>query len=442
MLAALLLSLAARTAVGQGDAASVAAAPSPGALADAATDKIGADRGVALDATSERFAELGADTVMSAITVDNVWQRYYRLAPGKGLVVKLDGPTTLQFNVRIEGGPPPEPLMVGVERNGKLLRLHGLQPPPDDADVWSDRGLPVTAASKVVVHVPEGRHVVTLNWPNEADGDALLALQGAAAQNLKGSEVAGMEPEPEIRRITAYDGRTDDKGRAAGVTPVPPPPSKYRIAVYGGAGRSDESQTAPASLTELGVRAGYQLEPRIALLGRMDLRFSEQGYIARNQDLDGGLARANVEESRYDFALGAGYDFVPLLKDAGVTLPGVLAEGRLTAVPVGGLRWVSISNGAFPEDVLGLELGLRSEFALSPAATLRGGFGWTVNFLMATDSLSALGTPLWLLDADLAVGFPVVGGYTLELGLRWEMLALDFDARLSSGLVIGFGAAF
>ncbi len=384
---------------------------------------------------------------------------HYRLSRGQSLTLRLTGPASVSLEVRAEGHAPSAVAPV-VEQDGKTVASARVDASIDPA-VRSEKGGALSRASTVRVEVAAGRHAISLRWPLAASGDALVAIRGVQVAVLPDlglpplttSELAPLalpakpSPAPQASASRTQPARADGlllaplalppsetQPRTRTVTAVAvgsePDFSRFGVDLHAGAQRSAETQTAAATLGELGVDLAFHVSPLLSILGSVDGRLSRQGYQARQTALDGrGLAHADVDERRLDAFLGAGWDVGPWL----------VKSGRLELVPLLGGQATLVRNGSFPLDLAGPSAGARARFALSSAFALQAGARFTYNLLKG-DTLSVVGSPVSDLALQAGVSLPLAGQYSFDVGYQGDLLALHYDTRVAHGVAVGFHA--
>ncbi len=399
----------------------------------------------------------------------------YRLSHGKSLTLRLAGPASLSFEVRVEGRAP-HPVAPLIDQDGKpVFALPG--DAAIDPSLRSENGTALSRASIVHMEVAAGRHAVTVRWPLAASGDALVAIRGVQVARLpelglppltvaellplalpaassahpnagpaiqvysSGSSKARVtnSPAPAARSdglslapLALQPAGSQPQTRSMTALAVQPEPDFSRVSfdLHAGAQRSAESDTAAATLGALGVDLFFHLSPLFSIVGSVDGRLSHQAYQARQTALDGrGLAHADLDERRLDAFLGAGWDLGPWL----------VKSGRLELVPMLGAQTTLVRNGGFPLDLAGPSAGARARFALSRAFGLQAGARFTYN-LLKRDTLSVVGTPVSDLALQAGVSLPLAGQYSFDVGYQGDVLALHYDTRVAHGFAVGFHA--
>ena len=395
-------------------------------------------------------ADLTGDARPADFVVRGATQKNFRLARGQALTLKLTGPAALAFDVRAEGVAPKAATPI-VDLDGKMLLPHRWNVVPD----WSarsDKGQALSMPSTVDVAVASGRHAVTLRWPADASGDALVAIRGVDvvaplpdlarlsfdAPSLPLPTVVTARADLPIAPLAMSDSRSSgSKTRAVSAISARPAAeeplySRFSIDLRGGAQRSAESYTGPATQGQLGLELAWRVKPLLPILASVEGRLSRQAYQAKQTALDGrGLAHADVDEQRLDGFLGAGYDLGPWL----------LNSGRLVAMPVLGGQYTAIRNSGFPMDLAGPSAGLRTRFALSPAFAIQASARWTYN-LLKKETLSVVGSPVSDLGVQAGVSLPLAGDYSFDVGYQGDILAMHFDTRVAHGVAVGVHSGF
>lgn len=395
-------------------------------------------------------AELSGDAKPAEFAVHGASQKHFRLARGQSLTLKLAGPATFSLDVRAEGLAP-RAVAASVEVDGKAHPAKRAALVPDSSS-RSDKGQALSMPATSDVVLTSGRHSVTVRWPAEASGDALVAIRGIEVSAALPELALGLPTDaPPLPLPTAVQARADmpiaplamsdsraPKTRALSAVSAPSKASdeeqwnRFSIDLRGGAQRSAESYTGPSTLGQLGLELGWRVRPLLPILASVDGRLSRQGYQARQNALDGrGLAHADLDEQRLDAFLGAGYDLGPWL----------LKSGRLVAMPVLGGQYTAVRNSGFPMDLAGPSAGLRTRFALSPAFALQASARWTYN-LLKKDTLSVVGSPVSDLGVQAGVSLPLAGDYSFDVGYQGDILALHYDTRVAHGVAVGVHSGF
>ena len=401
-------------------------------------------------------AELEPGAVPSAMTVRGAASPHYRIARGKSLGLSVTGPVSVRFEVRLEGAAPAKPIAGAAELDGKPQGHFSLKPLADP-DARGERGGLVTHSAPVIVTVPAGRHLVRLPWPVAASGDALVAIQGIELIDRSLAELSPLPslsptslaplvppppeptppppPPPSQTRVVAAFADQDRRPETVEATAVPAAAEKkgpWAIQLIAGAGHSRESYTGASSVGQVGFGAAYTVKPRIPVFASLDLRFSNQGYLSNRLAPDGsGLLGTTLGESRTDYSLGAGYDFGRDL----------LASGKLVLMPTLAIKIAVLANEAFPTSLLGLEIGARARFSLSPALSVFAQVGIAPNLLSARNN-SALGPPKS--DTAIAAGLslPLGSGFALDAFYQSDLLAFEYDLRANHGGALALRASF
>lgn len=394
------------------------------------------------------------------VTIHGAALTYYRLARGSALTARAQGPGALEVVLRSDSGrgkAAPQ-----AELDGKPLSVPEV-PAGADKD-FQLAGARASLPATFTVRLAPGAHALKLTWPATAASAGLvrvtvseeLALPGAVPaelslgdllSNLPEHPAAGgappapkpgvAEPVPLSRTITARPATAELPAAPAPLSASEPAASagswdRFGLDLRLGAERSSERYTAPSTLGGGGAELAWWAKRHVPILASVDLRLSHQAYSGVQRSLDGrGPAGADVDETRLEVLAGSGYDFGPML----------LQSGRLVALPLLGVHYLGLRNGAFPGDLAGLDLGGRVRYALSPGVGLSGSFGWTYNLLSAT-SASLVGAPKSHIGVQAGLSLPLPGGYSLELAYRGDFLAFHYDLRASHGATVGFHSSF
>jgi len=339
-----------------------------------------------------------------------------------------------------------------------------------EIDGAAQKGVPAQIArgkpARVNIAVPEGAQSVSFRCAGEEEAFLGLAKEALAALPELPAPPAPALPElpdapaapppeaapapplplpepaakPTERVLTAR--REEEKPPpppVAAPQPAPPPamPSglsgRFTLVAHAGAARSSERFTAPATLGHLGAELAFRALPELPILLAVDWRASKQGYMVGGLRPDGRNAfNPEVDEQRTDLSLSSGWDFGPLL----------VKDGRLTALPTLGVRYVGVRNGNFPVDLFGIEIGARLRFALSPGLTLLGGASGTLNVMKKKATLSAVGRPTSEVALHAGLALPLAGGHALELLYVGDILPMAYDTRVAHGASVGVRSAF
>jgi hypothetical protein len=457
-------------------------------------------------------AEFSGEATLVEFAVRGAVQKHFRIRAGGTLKLSLTGPGQVTLDLREEALAPRQEAYI-LEMDGKPLAPQQLNTALD-ASVHSEKGLAVSRPMAVPVGLRAGRHLVRLQWPVDAAGDALLTVAGAtiaaAPPELALLPLAPLPlaplplaplplafPPPSAGATTSTSPKTSTSTSpktsttttpsttpstststttstsreplplapltAPSALPPPPPPplapltpapaklsseTRPKVTVVApaessarpvvtldlraGADRSSESYTSPVALGRFGAELAYFAMPLLPVMLDFDLGFSRQQYQARQIAGDGhSLARAELDERRFDTALTAGYDLGPWLR----------GDGRLSALPFLGVQYSAFRNGGFPLDLFGVAAGARARWTLSPAIALQGGLRWAYNLLKGT-TLSAVGTPASDLLLQAGISLPLSGGYAFDVGYRGDVLSLTYDTRVSHGMALGVHSGF
>src|SRR5207253_3821410 len=150
----------------------------------------------------------------------------------------------------------------------------------------------------------------------------------------------------------------------------------------GGERSTEQSYTDAVSHSRLGVEGTRWFSGAWIVRGEIDWRSSRQPYVPLHSA--GSASRTIfVDENRFDVAATVGYDFGPNL----------LQSGRLELTPMLGVHYIGIRNDAFPNDLIGPEIGGRARFALSSAVIVHATLGYAYNLAVASTQNSALKAP-------------------------------------------------
>lgn len=422
-------------------------------------------------------ADLTGDAAVVELSVRGAPRKNLRVHAGGAAILTLTGPGRLVIELREEALAPRQEAFL-LEQDGKPVAPQQLNAALDPA-VRSEKGLAVSRPMSIPVTVAAGQHVLKLQWPGDAAGDALVEVSGAAIAPplpalalplASGAPLPGAKPldprpaeakpvslaqpvalalplapaaapqaVPALAPLTGASAAPAlaDQGRPKVLLPDrgPAPQElahRFSLDLRAGADRSAEGYTAPVALGRIGAQVAYRALPLLPVMLDFDLGFSRQEYQARQIGGDGhSLAQASLDERRADTALTAGYDFGPWLR----------RDGRLSALPFLGVQYSALRNGGFPLDLLGVAAGLHARWELSSALALQGGFRWAYNLLKGS-TLSAVGTPVSDLLLQAGLSLPLPGGYALDAGYRGDLLALTYDTRVSHGMSLGVHTQF
>ena len=402
---------------------------------------------------------------------------HYRIARGGLLSVRVEGPGTLELELRSASGR--SKAAPGAELDGKALSVP-IVPARIDHAARID-GAPVSRSVVLAVPLAAGLHRVTVAWPADAAADGLArirftdplplpgliaalplsdlpppapplplpGLTSAAAPPLRIQPATASGSNALTRTITAQPLRTAPLSSATPAadsfrpvdrslpverlaTSAPSADRRWNLDLHLGAERSSESYTAANTIGGGGVELAYDLTPRVPILASGDFALAQQSYTSVQRGLDGGgPARADLNEQRIDALLASGYDFGPSLDKS----------GRLVALPMLGVHYLGLRNGAFPADLAGVDLLGRLQYALSAGFALTGTVGWTYNQLSSTSS-SLAGAPKSDIAIQAGVSLPLAGNYAFEVAYRGDFLAFKYDLRASHGATVGVHSSF
>lgn len=407
-------------------------------------------------ALAEVPAELSGDASQVNLSIRGVAHPNLRVRPGGSAVLTLTGPGRLTVELREEALSPRQEAYL-LQLDGKPVGAQQINSALDTA-VRSEKGLALSRPLSLPLAIAAGRHVLKLQWPVDAAGDALLELAGAAVAAplpalallpLTGGAAKPAEAKPSLAPLTVAPSAPP-----TGVPSAPPPPvladqgrtkvqlpdrrpepedfrHRFSLDIRVGADRSAESYTAAAALGRVGAQVAYRALPLLPVMLDFDLGFSRQQYQARQVGSQLTLAPVDLDERRADTALTAGYDFGPWLRD----------DGRLSALPFLGLQYSALRNGGFPLDLFGPAVGVHARWELSSALALQGGFRWAYNLLKGS-TLSSVGTPVSDLLLQAGISLPLPGGYAFDAGYRGDLLARTYDTRVSHGMALGVHTVF
>jgi hypothetical protein len=410
-------------------------------------------------ALAQVLAEFSGDAVLVEFAVRGSVQKHLRVRAGGTLKISLTGPGQVTLDLREESLAPRQEAYI-IEMDGKALAPQQLNTALDSS-VHSEKGLAVSRPMAIPVALQSGRHLLRLQWPVDAAGDALVTLVGATIVAPLPELALPLLPPPLPLPLPGTSASTPPPlapltGPSAPLplaplTPAPPKLSSetrpkvtvvalaessarqiVTLDIRAGADRSSESYTSPVALGRFGAGLTYFAMPLLPVMLDFDLGFSRQQYQARQIAGDGhSLARAELDERRADTALTAGYDLGPWLR----------GDGRLSALPFLGVQYSAFRNDGFPLDLFGVAVGARGRWTLSPSIALQGGLRWAYNLLKGT-TLSAVGTPVSDLLLQAGISLPLSGGYSFDVGYRGDVLSLTYDTRVSHGMALGVHSGF
>ena len=209
--------------------------------------------------------------------------------------------------------------------------------------------------------------------------------------------------------------------------------SLWNVRGYLGAERSSEQNlTDTASLSRLGVEGSRWFQTNFVARVEFDWRSSRQQYIPLK--VSQGSHSVAVDENRYDLVGDIGYDVGPRL----------VPSGRLELTPLLGVAYMGIRNDAFPSDMVGVNVGGRSRFYLSPSVIPHVQVTYTYNFSVPTENSqnSALKSPLGDVQMRAGLALPLAGNYALELDYQGDVLSFQNTYRVAHGAALGFGTSF
>lgn len=399
-------------------------------------------------------------------TIHGASLTYYQLARGSSLTARVQGPGTLDLVLRSESGRSKTTPRAELDR--KLLSIAEIPSGIDkDARV---AGTPTSRASTLAVHLTPGAHSLKITWPSTAGAGGLVYLSvseglsppGVVSADLSLGDLLSTLPEhpaspgaakpakggvgetaPVTRTLSATPSKAETRP-SSGPLAAPGPTAVVAAAgtspawdhvsldLHLGAERSSESYTAPTTLGSAGLELAYWPGSHVPILAGVDERFSHQAYASRQRGLEGqGPARVDLDEQRLDVKLVSGYDFGPRM----------LKSGRLVALPMLGVHYLGLRNGAFPADLFGVDVMGRVRYSLSPGVSLSSGIGWTYNLLSPT-STSFVGAPKSHIGIEAGLWLPLQGSFALELAYRGDFLAFKTDLRASHGATLGFHSSF
>ena len=422
-------------------------------------------------ALAEVPADLSGDAAVVELAVRGAPHTNLRVHAGGSAILTLTGPGRLVVELREEALSPRQEAYL-LEQDGKPVAPQQLNATLDPA-VRSEKGLAISRPMSIPVQVPAGSHVLKLQWPVGAAGDALIEVSGAAIAaplpalallpSGKPTKVAEAKP-PEAKPASLALPRQPlaatpqnlmalapltgaptslrptalaDQSRGKVMMPDRAAPQqdfgrRFSLDIRAGADRSAESYTGSVALGRIGAQVAYRALPLLPVMLDFDLGFSRQEYQARQLAGDGhSLAQVALDERRADTALTAGYDLGPWLRH----------DGRLTALPFLGAQYSAFRNGGFPLDLFGVAAGVHARWELSSALALQGGFRWAYNLLKGS-TLSAVGTPVSDLLMQAGISLPLPGGYAFDAGYRGDLLSRTYDTRISHGMSLGVHTLF
>ncbi len=403
---------------------------------------------------SAASAEVAPGTQSVSMTVRGVPQPLFRIERGKALTLHVTGPATVRFELRVEGAPPTRPVIAEADLDGKQVARVPVRALADP-EAHGDRG-PITKATPIPVTVPPGKHVATLSWPASAGADALVAVEGVplplpalAKEEPLPSLVSPARPTPahvesappppppaeaQTRTVTAFSDheRPAERAPASSVAAGPEKLGPWGLELQAGAGHSAQTYVPPSTVGLLSLGASYRATEQVPVFARLSLRFSNQAYLGKQPAFDGaGLAGATLSETRTDFSLGTGYDLGGML----------LHSGKLVAMPTLALKLAFLTNEAFPSKLIGLELGARLAYSLTPALAVFGQAAVAPNFTPGT-SASALGPPKSDTTLVAGVSLPLGSGFALDAFFQSDLLAFEYDLRATHGGAVALHANF
>lgn len=127
-------------------------------------------------AAAEPRAQLTGGAIAADVTVQGAKHPHYRLAAGKLMALRIEGPAALRLEMRVEGALPAT-LTVALTLDGKIAARAPISTELEP-EATSDLDLPVSRAFAIAVSVPAGKHTAALLWPKGMPKDALVAVRG------------------------------------------------------------------------------------------------------------------------------------------------------------------------------------------------------------------------------------------------------------------------
>ena len=453
-------------------------------------------------AAAEPRAQLTGGAIAADVTVQGAKHPHYRLAAGKLMALRIEGPAALRLEMRVEGALPAT-LTVALTLDGKIAARAPISTELEP-EATSDLDLPVSRAFAIAVSVPAGKHTAALRWPKGMPKDALVAVRGVqvsapeeyvlpapSAPELPLPSASAVEtkppPLPELPPSLAPSVPPLPLPAAEAAAPKPlPPPSPETAAAPEPSLATVAAAQAPQLTTVEASAAGEATKPlaatvppamgpaartrerlppesapwSVTLLAGAE-RSSEQFTEAE------ALAHLGVEATRTIWMTGlAVFQFdwrnsrqTYVLGQPGVgpakvdeqrydTMLGVgydfgplFDNPRLLLAPVVGLKYVRLQNSAFPADLFGVDLMGRARYSLSAAVGVHANAGWFYNLIHPT-RFSAIGTPFSQFGVRAGFDFPLPGGYALALDYQGDILSFDYSYRVAHGASAGFGKSF
>jgi hypothetical protein len=345
--------------------------------------------------------------------------------------------------------PPSQP-----KKNGKKvaqaapppLPMPGLDLPPAEKKTQPPPSLPL----------PEAKAAPTLPLP-EAKKDTPLSLPLPSAEPKKEAPppaaAQAKPPAPAPAPVTVTQAKPaapppTAAPKAAPATAAPPMANVasnlnlrgspvdqplWNVRAFVGGERSYESNyTDSASLTRLGAEATRWFAGAFLARFEFDWRNSSQQYVPLH--MTGAQRSVTVNENRFDVVANVGYDVGSRM----------MRNGRFELTPLLGVAWIGIKNDAFPADIIGVNIGGRTRFYLSPAVIPHAQVLYTYNFAAqkVQDQNSALSSPKGDVAIRAGLALPLAGGYALELDYQGDVLSFENTYRVAHGAALGFGSSF
>ena len=210
-------------------------------------------------------------------------------------------------------------------------------------------------------------------------------------------------------------------------------PTLWNVSLFAGAERATERYVTDAtSLTRLGLSGSRGFAEHWQVRASFDFRTSKQAYVINRPSTDGSpRPAALLDEQRWEWDLGVGYD----------TGPKIVESGRMLLMPTLSFKLLTLRNEAFPSSLFGLEIGGRFAWELSSAVTVHAEGGYTFNFTEG-DTQSALGLPKGLGRWVAGLRLPLNGGFALEFNYVGNVLAFRNVYRVANGAALGFDVNF
>ena len=129
-------------------------------------------------ALAEVPAEFSGDASQVQLSIRGVAHPNLRVRPGGSAVLTLTGPGRVTVELREEALSPRQEAYL-LQLDGKPVGAQQINSALDTA-VRSEKGLALSRPLSLPLAIAAGRHVLKLQWPMDAAGDALLELAGAA----------------------------------------------------------------------------------------------------------------------------------------------------------------------------------------------------------------------------------------------------------------------